>query len=96
MELGKKNCEKKWCGSYGELSTSKHSQGRHCANSCRNSSLLADDAALFFGRMVGYTYTHLQKRRRVEKNLSLQKSVVSQVLSVEQEDLFRMCLFTCE
>lgn len=56
-----------------------------------------DDAALLFGRKAGYTYTHLQKRRRgVEGNLSLQKSEFSQVLSVEQGHLCCMRLFACE
>ena len=59
--------------------------------------MLAEDAALLFVRMAGYKYTHLQKRRRrVEGNLSLHKSEVSQVLSVGQEHLYCMCLFTCE
>lgn len=56
-----------------------------------------EDAALLFGRMAGYAYMRLQKRRRgVEGNLSLQKSEVSRVLSVEQGRLCSMCLFTCE
>lgn len=55
------------------VSTSERSWGRHCANSCRNSSLLAEDAAPLFGRMVGYTHTHLQKRRRVEDILTCRK-----------------------
>lgn len=49
--------------------------------------------AVLFDRMAGYACTH---RRRVEGNLSLQKSEVSQVLSVEQGDVCCMCLFTCE
>jgi len=57
-------------------STSEHSQGRRCANSCRNSSSLVEDAVLHFdNRMAGDMYTCLQKRtRRVEANLRLQKS----------------------
>lgn len=60
---------KLWC----TVSTSEHSPGRHWANSCRNSSLLVEDAALLFCRMVGYTYTHLQKRRRVKEILTCRK-----------------------
>lgn len=72
MKLGKKKACEKWCGSYGELLALQSALEGDIVLTAAG-TVLAEDAALLFGRMVGYTHTHLQKRRRVEEILTCRK-----------------------